>query len=121
MNYKGFPTNYKAIEGWFNNAYMQYKEQYPINHFIEIETVNTFLNRDITIDFNSEISIKDWLSFPIQNLLEFTSGEVFYDGIGELTNARNILAFFPKEVLLLRIFFLWKSINEEQAFIGKMC
>ncbi|WP_291578981.1 DUF4037 domain-containing protein [Clostridium sp. UBA6640] len=117
--YRGFPTNYKAIEGWFNNAYMQFKESYPINHFIEIETVSNFFNRDISVDIHSKVEFEQWMAFPPQNLLELTSGEVFHDGIGELTKVRNLLSFFPNEVLLLRIFFLWKSINEEQAFIGR--
>lgn len=119
FEYKGFPTNYKAVEGWFNNAYMQYKKEYPINHFIEIETVNSFFNRDIIIDEDWKINFEDWLAFPIQNLLELTSGEVFYDGLGDLTKARRALAFFPDEVLILRTYILWKAINEEQAFIGR--
>ncbi|MTI69051.1 MAG: DUF4037 domain-containing protein [Firmicutes bacterium] len=117
--YKGFPTNYKAVEGWFNNAYMQYKEEYPINHFIEIETVDRFFNRDIEIDLSKDIEFKSWLAYPIQNLLELTSGEVFYDSINELTNARKRLSFFPLEVLLIRIYIIWNSIYEEQAFIGR--
>jgi len=119
FEYKGFPTNYKVVEGWSNNGYMQYKQEYPINHFIEIETVNSFFNRDITINKDWKIDFKDWLSFPEQHLLELTSGEVFYDGIGDLTKARQTLEFFPNEVLSLRMFMLWKSIYEEQAFIGR--
>jgi len=119
FEYKGFPTNYKPVEGWFNNAYMQFKDAYPINHFIEITTVKSFYNRDISIDLNSNIGFKAWLAYPVQNLLELTSGEVFYDGFGELTDTRRKLSFFPLEVLLLRIYFLWQSINEEQAFIGR--
>lgn len=119
FEYKGFPTNYKAVEGWFNNAYMQYKKAYPINHFIEIETVNSFFNRDIVINKDWKIDFNDWLAYPVQNLLELTSGEVFYDDIGDLTKARQALAFFPDEVLVLRTYILWKAINEEQAFIGR--
>jgi len=119
FQYKSFPTNYKSVEGWFDNAYLQLKEEYPINHFIEITTVSSFFNNDISIDLNSELEFKDWLAYPVQNLLELTSGEVFHDGIGELTEGRRKLSFFPVEVLLLRIYFLWQSINEEQAFIGR--
>lgn len=119
FEYKGFPTNYKAVEGWTNNGYMQYKNTYPINHFVEINTVNSFFNNDIVVNQHREIDFKDWISFPIQHLLELTSGEVFYDGIGDLTKARQAIQFFPRNVLLLRLFILWKSINEEQAFIGR--
>lgn len=119
FKYKGFPTNYKAVEGWFNNAYMQFTKKYPINHFIEIVTVKSFFNRDISFDIDSRISFSDWMSYPIQNLLELTSGEVFYDGIGELTKARKKLKFYPRDIILLKIFFLWTSINEEQAFVGR--
>ncbi|WP_102400260.1 DUF4037 domain-containing protein [Haloimpatiens massiliensis] len=119
FKYKGFPTNYKAVEGWFNNAYMQFKKTYPINHFIEIEKVDAFLNSDIRINQDLKINFDDWLMFPVEHLLELTSGEVFHDGIGYLTKARKVLEFFPDEVLILRIFILWKSINEEQAFIGR--
>ncbi len=77
FEYKGFPTNYKAVEGWTNNGYMQNKNTYPINHFVEINTVNSFFNNDIVVNQYREIDFKDWISFPIQHLLELTSGEVF--------------------------------------------
>ena len=119
FEYKGFPTNYKAVEGWTNNGYMQRKENYPLNHFIEIDTVGAFFNRDIALSKDCTISFKDWLAFPVQHLFESVSGEVFYDGIGDLTQVRQVLSFFPEEVMLLRTFLLWKSINEEQAFMGR--
>jgi len=119
FTYKGFPTNYKPVEGWFNNAYMQFTEEYPINHFLEIATVNSFFSKDIAFDLKKEVSYKNWLAYPMHNLLELTSGEIFHDGIGELTEAREKLRFFPEDVLLIHLHCLWNSISEEQAFIGR--
>jgi hypothetical protein len=119
FTYKGFPTNYKPVPGWCDTAYMQLKQEYPINHFIEICAVKEFFNRDIKVSSDWRITFKDWLAYPVQHLLELTGGEVFHDSLGELTEARTSLSFFPEEVLRIRLFFLWKSINEEQAFIGR--
>ena len=41
----------------------------------------------------------DWLRISEQHLLEFTSGMVYRDDIGELTKARKLLKYYPDNVL----------------------
>ena len=49
-----------------------------------------------TVDGN--LSLGDWFFVPEQSLLEATNGKIFYDGLGEVTAARERLAYFPEDV-----------------------
>ena len=49
-----------------------------------------------TVDGN--LSLGDWFFVPEQSLLEATNGKIFYDGLGEVTAARECLAYFPEDV-----------------------
>ena len=57
----------------------------------------------------------DWLLIPEQKLLEFTSGRVFYNGLGELTKARNQLDYFPLDVWIFKLISEWDHIVEEMT------
>ena len=51
-----------------------------------------------------------WLGFAEQKLLAFTSGAVFNDDDGRLTQARARLAYFPDNVWLYKIACQWRRI-----------
>ena len=52
---------------------------------------------------NARLSLADWLFVPEQSLLELTSGEVFYDGYGELTRVRKELSYMPEDARLKKL------------------
>lgn len=61
----------------------------------------------------------DWLLFSEQRLLEFTSGSVFNDSLGELSEARNALQYFPNNVWVFKLIAEWNHLAEERSFIGR--
>src|SRR5581483_7403542 len=61
----------------------------------------------------------DWLSFPQQELLCLTAGEVFYDGLCEVEKIRRKLAYYPHDVWLYLLACQWTRIAQEEAFVGR--
>jgi len=62
----------------------------------------------------------DWLRISEQHLLEFTSGIVYHDDIGELTKARELLAYYPDNVLRFLLMCEWSVVNSEWWPIGRI-
>jgi hypothetical protein len=81
--------------------------------------VNKYLYDNLAIS-SLKLTDFDWLLIPEQKLLEFTSGKVFYNGLGELTKARTQLAYFPRNVWIFKLISEWDHIAEEMAFIGRI-
>ncbi|MBO4290238.1 MAG: DUF4037 domain-containing protein [Lachnospiraceae bacterium] len=44
------------------------------------------------------LTLQQWLSLPEQSLAEVTNGELWFDNRGEMTLARERLAFYPEDV-----------------------
>ena len=61
----------------------------------------------------------NWLSIPEQILLEFTSGLVFRDDIGDLRNARNLMNYYPDNVLKFLLVHEWNSPGGDFHPIGR--
>jgi hypothetical protein len=53
---------------------------------------------------------RDWLRVSEQHLREFTSGVVYRDDTGELTGAREMLAYYPDDVLRFLLMCEWNTI-----------
>lgn len=47
---------------------------------------------------DGKLSLSEWLSLPEYSLAEATNGEVFFDGLGEFTAARERLSRYPEDV-----------------------
>jgi hypothetical protein len=62
----------------------------------------------------------DWLRVSEQHLLEFTNGVVFRDDTGELTRAREALAYYPDEVLRFLLMCGWNSVGGDWFPIGRI-
>jgi hypothetical protein len=63
--------------------------------------------------------VADWLATPTQRLLEFTSGEVFSDPVGELTQLRDKLSWYPHDVWLLVMAGQWRRVAQLEHFVGR--
>jgi hypothetical protein len=61
----------------------------------------------------------DWLVASEQNLRMVTSGRVFRDDLGELSQARAALSYYPREVWLYLLAAQWARIGQEEAFLGR--
>ena len=52
---------------------------------------------------DGELGLFDWFYVPEQSLLEATSGEIFYDGLGKMTEIRERLSYMPEDVRLKKL------------------
>jgi hypothetical protein len=62
----------------------------------------------------------DWLRISEQHLLEFTSGTVYRDDIGELTKARESLKYYPDNVLRFLLMHEWSTVGSNWFPIGRI-
>jgi hypothetical protein len=118
-SFLGYSTNWSESDPDDSmNQFLEPKENGPINHRIEIYTVKQYIKDLFGLD-SLELNEIDWLTIPEQRLLEFTSGSVFYDNFGELTNAREYLNYYPDSIWKLKIIVQWNRISQEMAFVGR--
>ena len=59
------------------------------------------------------------LTFPQQRSLEFTSGEVYYDSLGQLSKARERFRYYPRDIWLYMMAAQWIRIAQEEALVGR--
>jgi hypothetical protein len=90
-----------------------------VDHHILIVTVDEFLRWELGVDVVDHLSVRDWLTFPEQKLLEVTAGAVYHDGLGQLMPVRKQLAYYPHDSWLYRLAAQWRRIAQEEAFVGR--
>jgi hypothetical protein len=61
---------------------------------------------------------REWLVVPEQRLLEFASGEIFHDGLGQVTTLRQQLAYFPTSIWKYRLSYALESLGWELDVIS---
>jgi hypothetical protein len=57
------------------------------------------------------LSSRDWLFLPEGGLLRMTAGEVYHDGVGELSALRAYLRYFPGDVWRYRLAYGWTALG----------
>jgi hypothetical protein len=118
--FRGFPVNFSPPNPNDGGTQgMAFVTGGPINHRIQITTVEAFCRRHLGMNADAPLAAVDWLTLSEQQLLEMTAGAVFHDGWGELTALRARLAYYPHEVWLYRIAAQWRRIAQEEAFMGR--
>jgi len=88
-------------------------------HWVEVADLRSWLRAQLGFDATGPLSLLDWLATPTQRLAEVTGGAVFHDGLGELTQARARLAWYPRDVWLYVLACQWQRIAQEEAFPGR--
>ena len=88
-------------------------------HRVEVAGLGDWLTGQLGFDPRHAVTRLDWLATPAQKLAEFTTGEVFHDGPGELTRARAALAWYPRDVWLYLLACQWRRIEQEEPFPGR--
>lgn len=107
----GYPVAFDYVEQRGARRYAR--------HNINIATVAGYFKGYLGVDPGGELSPADWLTLPQHKLRGVTGGRVFYDGFGELTGARERLAYYPRDVWSYMLAAQWQKVFEEQAFIGR--
>jgi hypothetical protein len=88
------------------------------DHGIELVTLEAMLRTQLGISLRPPTPL-EWLGFPEQQILTLTAGAVFRDDAGTLSAVREQLAWFPRDIWLLRLAAQWSRIGEERAFVGR--
>ncbi len=113
LEFEGFPTRFTFTE---HLGSVPSKDGTGYHHVV-ITTPQRFLELTIGIPGVPESDI-DWLAISEQRLLEFTSGEVFEDFNGELTELREIFTYFPENVWQYRIAYSLSDIGRDDSLIS---
>jgi len=91
----------------------------PVRHWVDVQTVSSFVRGCLGCDLAYEPDAVDWLSFPSQRLRALTGGAVHHDGTGELTALRDRLAFYPDDVWRYLLAATWRRIGQEEHLLPR--
>lgn len=118
FEFRGFPTNFSPPR-YDGTQSMERTDSHPVNHLIEVTTVEAYVGRHLGLKSIDDVSSKDWIALDDEKLLEITAGKIFHDGPGTLTATRQKFRFYPPDVLLFRLAQQWRSIEEDEPLIGR--
>lgn len=104
--FEGWPVYY----GW---------DAVPVQHHVHVTPLRTWLLDTLGVDPRDGMSTVDWLVLAQQRLLGVTRGAVFGDATGELSQVRELLAWYPHDVWLWLLASQWDRVAAEEAFVGR--
>lgn len=119
-SFKGYSTNWSAPDLKDNGTMrlIQIKDG-KINHRVKFHKFASYISTTFGKSTLSNLTDIDWLMWPEQRILEFTSGKIFHDGTGQLKDAREKLSYFPENVWRFKILAEWQKISQLMAFGGR--
>ncbi|NEA31442.1 DUF4037 domain-containing protein [Streptomyces sp. SID13031] len=85
---------------------------------VEVHTVRSYFQDNLSLDVDGEIAAFDWLTFPEQGLRTFTAGAVHHDEVG-LQAVRDRLAYYPHDVWLYLLVAGWWRVHPEMNLVGR--
>lgn len=110
----GFPTRFsRHTDGTL------FADERGSMHRLEVSCLGDLLESMAGVKTVDEMTSADWLSTPMQSLLEFTSGAVFVDDTGELTCAREHFSFYPDDIWRYQLAALWMRVGQVNPFTGR--
>lgn len=116
--FRGYPTSFADPDHVGVRVFKE-TDTGPVKHMIHIETIEGFFDWYLGCNPYESLTAADWLSFSEHKLLAVTSGQVFYDGLGELEEIRRKFAYYPKDVWLYQIAAQWIKIFEDREFVSR--
>jgi hypothetical protein len=112
----GFPTRYRGFSEEPGTLHLTIDGD---RHRIEITSLPRFLDRHLGVQRANDIDVAMWLTVSEQQVLEVTAGAVFHDALGDLTDIRGILSWYPDDVWRYRMAAAWKRIAQIEPFVGR--
>lgn len=91
----------------------------PLRHRVSVRTLRAFVSGLLGFDILDKPDARDWLTFPTQILRSLTSGAVYYDGTGELSRLRRLLAWYPHDVWLYLLAAAWQRVGQEEHLMPR--
>jgi hypothetical protein len=116
--FHGYSTSF-SLPDPYGVRQMTSGETGRIAHHIELHTLRSFLQRELGIEPERQLTARDWLAFPEQRLLHVTAGAVYHDGLHVLVPMRERFRYYPQDVWLYRLASQWMRISQEEAFMGR--
>jgi hypothetical protein len=117
--YMGYSTNFSEPDPEDNDVQtLQSISSGPVNHRVEIYTVDGFFAEYLNIDINKDLQTVDWLTLPHQKLRSVTSGRIFRDDLG-LKKIWGRLSWYPYDVWLYVLASAWARIGQEEHLMGR--
>lgn len=120
--FMGFPTNFtEPNPDDSGNQMLQKTESGPINHRVEIWTINEYIKSYLELDMdNQQMETADWLSLPQQKLLTFSGGTVYHDDDQlNLSAIQSKFSYFPNDIWLFLMASIWSNIGQEEHLMGR--
>jgi hypothetical protein len=113
----GWPTNFEPADA---RVRVMTPTTGPVAHRVQITDVASWSVDRLGFDaWGRAPTTLDWLATPTQRLAETVGGEVFHDGIGQLTALRTRLHWYPDDVWRQVLAAQWQRIAQEEAFVGR--
>ena len=116
--FRGHPTHYAPVPGSDWPVFKKI-DTGPVQHKIDIHTVEGYFGWYLGRGPFGGLAAADWLTFQEHKLLAVTSGRIFHDGFGELTEARRVLGYYPEQLWLHLLACDWLDIANEEAFVAR--
>ena len=117
--FRGYPTSFTAPNAEEHGVQLlDHSETGPINHRVEIMSIERFFDDYLGIDITCPVDAIDWLSLPQQKLRSITGGKVFHDGIG-LEKTREQFSYYPEDVWLYLLACGWARVEQEEHLMGR--
>lgn len=91
----------------------------PVAHRVETTTVAEWFASYLGWDTQDEPTTVAWLSYPQHRLRATSAGAIFLDDLGDLTNARARLDWYPHDIWLYMLAAQWNRVAQEEAFMAR--
>ncbi len=114
--FMGYSTNFSAPktgDGDQGTQLLEDIDKGPVNHRVEILTLDGFMRAYIGIAAADPLRAADWLSIPQHKLLSFTGGALFRDDL-DVQAARDRLRYYPQDVWLYMLACGWSRIGQDE-------
>ncbi|MDQ3714476.1 MAG: DUF4037 domain-containing protein [Actinomycetota bacterium] len=107
--YQGYPVFYGST-----SAHSGWSQGQPA-----VSTPEELFRARLGFDPATGIDLADWLTTPTQILATITSGPVFHDPAGLLTERRAALGWYPDDVWRYVLAAGWLRVDQEEPFVGR--
>ncbi len=105
--YQGWPTRFATT--W----------DARVRHKVQVTTAEDFCASRLGVRVDHPWDAIDWLAVTGQSVLEVTAGAVFADSLGEISDLRRRLRWYPTDVWCYVVAADWQRIGQELPFIGR--
>ena len=115
-HFMGYPTNFsspRTAADDMGTQILQSVSSGPVNHRVEVYTLDGFMRSYLGIGEKHELTAPDWLSIAQQRLLGFVSGQIFHDGL-DIGSVRERFDYYPHEVWLYLLACAWSRIGQDE-------